>query len=196
MRAGAEVFVESKPGYGNCVYRALLEGSIHNDTEFVALCEGDRTFRSSDLEKLFAYIPHADVVNGTRIVEQLREKETQLTTFMFWANLVGGKVLEFKHLGKATLTDLGTTYKLMRTSFLRANLQHYDPNVNLEFNAHFLDVTLGRGFKIVEVPITFHQRLGTSKGGNTSNLRAAHVGFRMLSGILFSWGLVSSRVKK
>jgi hypothetical protein len=32
------------------------------------------------------YRQHADIVNGTRIVEQLRDYRTQLTTFMYYGN--------------------------------------------------------------------------------------------------------------
>lgn len=191
--AGAIVVIEQLPGYGRCVYRALTEGASYTDTELVALCEGDMTFRAADLEKLLAYIPHGDVVNGTRIVEQLREKVTQLTTFMFWGNFIGGKFLEFKHLGRGTVTDLGTTFKLCRSTFLREHLADYDPAVNLEFNAHFLDVTLKNGFKLVEAPITFHAREGESKGGNVSNTRATRVGVKMLIGLLVSWRLVRTK---
>lgn len=191
--AGAIVVTELRPGYGYCVHRALTEGSKYADTALVALCEGDMTFRAADLEKLLAYIPHGDVVNGTRIVEQLREKFTQLTTFMFWGNFVGGKLLEFKHLGRGTVTDLGTTYKLCRSSFLRDHLKDYDPRVNLEFNAHFLDTTIKNGFKLVEAPVTFHARVGESKGGNISNTRATHVGLKMLMGLLFSWKLIRTK---
>jgi len=193
LEAGAIVVTELRPGYGHCVHRALTEGAKYQDTSLVALCEGDMTFRSSDLEKLLAYIPHGDVVNGTRIVEQLREKVTQLTTFMFWGNFVGGKLLEFKHLGRGTVTDLGTTYKLCRSSFLRDHLKDYDPRVNLEFNAHFLDTTIKNGFKLVEAPITFYARVGESKGGNVSNSRATRVGLKMLVGLLFSWKLIRTK---
>ena len=191
--AGATVVTEVRPGYGYCVHRALSEGAKYEDTELVALCEGDMTFRAADLEKLLAYIPHGDVVNGTRIVEQLRERFTQLTTFMFWGNFIGGKLLEFKHLGRGTVTDLGTTYKICRSSFLREHLADYDPRVNLEFNAHFLDTTMKNGFKFIEAPITFHAREGESKGGNVSNSRATRVGLRMLVGLLFSWTLIRTK---
>jgi hypothetical protein len=55
----------------------------------------------------------------------------------------------------------------------------------LEFNAHFLDTAIENGFLIVECPITFHPRVGVSKGGNVSNRRATMVGFRMIKGIVF-----------
>jgi hypothetical protein len=185
--AGAEVIVEQQPGYGRCVYRALTEGSRFADTELTLLCEGDMTFRAYDIDKFLAYLPHADIVNGTRIVEQLRDQETQLTTFMYYGNFFVGKLLEAKHAGLGTFTDVGTTYKLCRNRVLHRLLPVLDPSVNLEFNAYFLDTALSCGVRIVECPITFHQRFGLSKGGNTNNARALRVGLSMIAGILFSW---------
>ncbi len=188
---GAEVHVETSPGYGRCVFRALSEAARYEDTELVGLCEGDRTFRARDLDKFAAYTPHAHVVNGTRIVEQLRQPGTQLTTFMYYGNFLGAKLLEAKHLGRGTVSDVGTTYKVCRTSYLRDQLPIFDPGVNLEFNAHFLDRVLGSGATLVEVPVTFYPRVGDSKGGNVSNWRAARVGARMFAGIFFGWRFLS-----
>jgi len=126
-------------------------------------------------------------VNGTRIVEQLRAYNTQLTTFMYYGNFFAGKLLEFKHLGRGTFTDVGTTYKVMRRDALKRLLEHLNPEVNLEFNAHFLDTALSNHLVLVECPITFHARVGASKGGNVDNLRAFAVGLRMLRGISFGW---------
>lgn len=181
-RAGGLVHVEHRRGYGHCVFRALDEAAKFDDTEIVALCEGDRTFRAADLDKLLPYVAHGDVTNGTRIIEQLRNPGTQLTTFMYWANFVGAKLLEVKHLGRGTITDLGTTYKLCRTSFLKEHLREFDPSINLEFNAHFLDTVMRSG-KLVEAPVTFYPRVGRSKGGNASNRRAVWVGARMVIGM-------------
>lgn len=189
--AGASVVTEVRQGYGYCAFRALTEGSRHEDTEIVALCEGDMTFRSADLDKLVAYIAHGDVVNGTRIVEQLRSPQTQLTTFMYWGNFAGGKLLELKNLGRGTISDLGTTYKLCRSDYLRMNLSRFNPRVNLEFNAHFLDVVLRGNDRLIEAPITFYPRVGESKGGNVSNARAAKVGLRMLAGMVLGWSILT-----
>jgi glycosyltransferase involved in cell wall biosynthesis len=191
--AGAIVVLEQKRGYGSCVHRALTEGAKFFDTDFVLLCEADGTFSATDIEKFLAYSNRAHVVLGTRIVELLREPKTQLTTFIYWGNYLAAKLLEFKHLGKATLSDLGTTYKLCRSDFLRDNLSLYDSNVNLEFNAHFTDVSLANGFRLVEIPIEFRARIGKSKGGNSSNLKAVQVGLKMLVGIGLSWNLIRSR---
>jgi len=136
---------------------------------------------------LLAYAPHADIVNGTRTVERLREYSTQLSTFMYYGNLFVGKLLEAKHLGRSTITDVGTTYKLCRSGVIQRLLPVLDASINLEFNAYFLDKALRYGFFVVECPITFYQRVGVSKGGNTGNLRAMAVGCRMMLGIIFGW---------
>jgi glycosyltransferase involved in cell wall biosynthesis len=185
--AGAVVFNERRRGYGQCVYRCLTEAVRLDDTQLIVLCEGDRTFRAHDLDKLLAYAAHADIVNGTRTVERLRQRETQLSTFMYYGNLFAGKLLEAKHLGRVTITDLGTTYKLCRRDALLRLLPLLEPTVNLEFNAHFLDTALSAGHTVVECPITFHPRVGISKGGNTHDLRALQVGYRMILGVVLGW---------
>jgi hypothetical protein len=185
--AGAIVLNEPRQGYGFCVYRCLVEALQFDDADHIVLCEGDRTFRAADLDKLCAYLPHAHIVNGTRIVEQLREYHTQLSTPMYYGNFFVGKLLELKHLGQGTFTDVGTTYKVIRRPTLAALLPHLDPSINLEFNAHFLDRALTERIPIVECPITFHARVGVSKGGNINNRRASWVGLRMILGLSFGW---------
>jgi hypothetical protein len=184
--AGAEVVTESQPGYGRCVYRCYQE-ALRYPGELIVLCEGDCTFRARDIEKLLAYVDHAHIVNGTRIVEQLRAQSTQLSSFMFYGNFFVGKLLELKHFGQGTFTDVGTTFKLLRRDSLERLMKVLDPSINLEFNAHFLDTALTHGERLVECPITFHPRVGVSKGGNTNNLRALKVGLGMILGLSVGW---------
>jgi hypothetical protein len=185
--AGAIVVNEHRQGYGRCVCRCYVEALKFDDADLIVLCEGDRTFRAADIDKLVSFAPHADIVNGTRIVEALRARATQLTTFMFYGNLFVAKLLEAKHLGRSTLTDVGSTYKLVRRRALERLLPDLNPAVNLEFNAHFMDVALGRGLTLIECPITFHPRVGESKGGNVDNRRALQVGVAMMRGVTFGW---------
>ena len=185
--AGAITFNEEQPGYGRCVHRCLTEAARHDDTDLVILCEGDLTFRAYDIEKFLAYAPHSDIVNGTRTAEPLRQPITQLSTFMYYGNVFVGKLLEAKHLGRGTITDVGTTYKLCRRDRLLDLLPKLDPSVNLEFNAHFLDTAMAQGQVLVECPVTFHKRVGVSKGGNINNLRGLSVGLAMIRGIVFGW---------
>jgi glycosyltransferase involved in cell wall biosynthesis len=190
LERGAIVVQEERQGYGHCVYRALTEGTHYTDTELTLLCEGDLTYRAYDIDKLLSFVPHADIVNGTRIVEQLRELRTQITAFIYYGNFFTGKLLEAKHLGAGTLTDVGTTYKVCRNDAIRRLLPRLNREINLEFNAYFLDSALTYGLSIVECPVTFHARVGISKGGNVNNWRAFAVGIRMIVGIALSWRIL------
>ena len=106
---------------------------------------------------------------------------------MFYGNLFVAKLLEFKHFGKGTFTDMGTTYKMMRRDCLKRILPNLDPTINMSFNAYFLDKVLQMDEVIIECPITFYKRVGESKGGNVNNLRALKVGFEMIRGVLIGW---------
>ena len=126
QEAGATAVNEPLQGYGRCVWRCFQEG-VARQAPLVVLCEGDRTFRSYDIDKLLTFIPHADIVNGTRTVERLRARNTQLSTFMYYGNLFVGKILEAKHVGRSTITDVGTTFKLCRRDALIQLLPHLKP---------------------------------------------------------------------
>lgn len=184
--AGATVITEKIPGYGSCVYR-VLEELAKVDSEFVVICEGDMTFRAEDISKLIAYANNCDVVMGTRICDQLQSPKTQLSIFMHFGNFFVGKLLESKYLGSCNITDVGCTFKLFRRRIILDLLKNLNRNINLEFNAHLLEVLISSGYCCVEVPITFHQRYGFSKGGNRSNYAAIKVGLAMIIGIIFGW---------
>ena len=153
----------------------------------MVLCEGDMTFRASDIDKLLSYINHADIVVGTRIVETLQEKNTQLSTFMHYGNLFVAKLLELKYLASVTLSDVGSTYKICRISAIKKMVSKLDNNVNLTFNPYFLEKAIKNNLQIVECPITFFPRIGFSKGGNINNRVAMKLGLQMIFGILFGW---------
>jgi hypothetical protein len=106
---------------------------------------------------------------------------------MYYGNFFVGKLLEIKHIGKGTFTDVGTTYKLCSPEALKSLLPALNPDVNLEFNAHLMDTAIATGLRVMECPVTFHARVGESKGGNTNNLRAMKVGLKMIWGITFGW---------
>jgi len=187
IEAGALAYNEDMQGYGACVVRALKESLNHQDTSLTLLCEGDMTFRAYDIDKFLSYIPHADIGCGTRICDKLQQSKTQVTTFIHYGNFFVAKLLELKHIGKCTLSDVGTTYKLCRNDVLERLLPYLSPYVNLEFNPYFIDKALGMDLNLVECPITFHQRWGESKGGNVNNKIAFRLGMRIISGIFFRW---------
>jgi glycosyltransferase involved in cell wall biosynthesis len=186
QKAGAIVFNENRQGYGPCVYRALTEGCKYTDTDVILLCEGDMTFSAYDIDKFLAYLPHADIVSGSRISEPLRDRDTQLSTIIFYGNLFVAKLLELKHLGNATFTDVGATYKICRRKPLLKMLKKLNKSINLEFNPYFLDIALQSRLKVIECPITFHKRIGVSKGA-INDIVGLKIGFKMIKGLFLNW---------
>jgi hypothetical protein len=104
-----------------------------------------------------------------------------------FATYFAGILFAVLRLVLVSFTDVGTTYKLVGRKSLVRLLSQLNPEVNLEFNAHFMDIALARGVRMVECPITFHPRVGVSKGGNVNNGRALTVGLQMLWGLCFGW---------
>jgi hypothetical protein len=96
-------------------------------------------------------------------------------------------LLEFKYLGTVTLTDVGTTYKLIRRKSLQKIIPQLNPDINLSFNPYFIEKCIQNKLKIIECPISFYPRVGLSKGGNVSNKVAFFLGVKMIYGIIFGW---------
>jgi len=103
------------------------------------------TFRAFDIDKLMAYIPHVEIVNGTRIVEQLRAEQTQLTTVHVL------RQLRCREAARNSPSREGHLHRRWhhvqavpeRRPATPAATPRFDGD--LEFNAHFLDTALDRG---------------------------------------------------
>ncbi len=67
-------------------------------------------------------------------------------------------------------------YRCPRRPKGRSWLTIHSQSGECRFNARFLDAALENGLTVVECPITFHERVGNSEGGNTSDLRPLKVG--------------------
>lgn len=185
--AGARVVREQRRGYGFACMRALQEGVLANNST-VILCEADNTFRADDIEKLNSYLKHADLVIGSRTHPALLSGDSQLNSFFVLGNVFIGKVLQFRYWnwimgGGLRLTDVGCTYMALRSEALKRILPALEVGGN-HFVPHLLMVALEHGLDVVQVPVTFWKRVGTSKGGNASWQKGFHLGLIMLWHIL------------
>jgi hypothetical protein len=186
--AGARVVTERRQGYGWACIRALQEGALTPGAEVVALAEGDGTFDPADLAKFQSYIGQADMVVGTRVVNGLVEDGSQMDYFFTWGNMAVGTLLRFRFwnaqfLGTARLTDVGCTYRVIR----RQALERILPDLVIggdHFSPHMLLVALTHRLSLIEIPVTFRQRLGVSKGAGGSMQKGLAVGLVMIWHIL------------
>lgn len=190
--AGAQVVGEVKKGYGQACIRALREG-LASGHPVVALCEADRTFRSSDVEKLVAYLRHADLVIGSRTHGALLNGDSQLNSFFTLGNLFVAKILQTRYWdwitgGRVRLTDVGCTYLAIRSEALLKIIDDLEVGGS-HFIPHLLIVALERGLRVVQVPVTFWKRVGVSKGGNANWLSGLSLGLAMI------WHILMHRVR-
>lgn len=173
----ARLVAESRQGYGYALRRGLQEAS----GDLIILAEPDSTFMAKDLLKLLAYEDDFDMVLGTRTTRELIWAEANMGIFLRLGNWVVAKLLEFLFNGPS-LSDCGCTLRLIHARHARRLHAHFTVG-----GSHFLPemVILGllAGMRIVEMPINYRGRLGTSKITGTFKT-AWRVGWRMIRLIL------------
>jgi glycosyltransferase involved in cell wall biosynthesis len=155
---GARVIIETRRGYG----RACLLGLARADSpETVVFLDGDYSDRPSELGRIVEPIREgrADVVLGSRLAGGLAPGA------MPWHAVLGNRLAAtlIRWLYGIPLTDLGP-FRAARYQVLRAldlSEQTYGWAVEM--------VTRGarRGYRVMEVPVSYHPRIGVSKISGT-----------------------------
>lgn len=186
--AGARVVREEKQGYGYACMRGLRETLLNKNANVITLAEGDRTFRAYDMKKLIPYLDNADLVLGTRTTQELLDQKSQLDWFYVWGNLFLAKLIQLKYWsvkcwGKVRLTDVGCTFRAIRPEALSKIIDQLDVGGD-HFSPHMILTALENDLKVVEVPVTFRERVGESKGAGSNKRKAIKVGLQMLWHIL------------
>ncbi|MGH9028610.1 MAG: hypothetical protein ACRDV4_03225, partial [Acidimicrobiales bacterium] len=104
--------------------------------------------------------------------------------FMTWGNLFLAFLIRLRYwdttfVGRAGLTDVGCTYRVIRRDAL-ARIAGQLSVGGQYFSPHMILVALRNGLSIVEVPVRFRERVGVSKGAGGSRARAMHIGMEMI----------------
>jgi glycosyltransferase involved in cell wall biosynthesis len=175
--AGAKVVVERQQGYGYALRRGMAEAS----GDLIVLAEPDGTFVAEDVFKLLAYSNEVDMVLGTRTTRELIWDDANMTPFLRWGNWAVAKLLQVL-FNTPSLSDCGCTLRLVH----RSALERFRTSLTVG-SSHFLPEMVIRarleGLRILEVPVNYHPRVGTSKitGSRLTTLR---VGTNMIRLIL------------
>jgi glycosyltransferase involved in cell wall biosynthesis len=152
---GARVIAEPRRGYG----RACLTGLEHAspDSDIIVFLDADYSDRPAELGALIAPIVRgdADMVIGSRLAGALAPGALP------WHSRVGNRVAAWlmSRLYGVALTDLGP-FRAVRASLLRAmplREQTYGWPVEMIARAS------RAGRRVVEVPVSYHPRIGRSK---------------------------------
>jgi glycosyltransferase involved in cell wall biosynthesis len=155
---GARVIVERRRGYG----RACLTGlAAANHPDVVVFLDGDYSDRPSEMGRLLVPIRDgaADIVLGSRLAGGLAPGA------MPWHAVFGNRLAAtlIRWLYGISLTDLGP-FRAARSEVLRAlGLREMTYGWAVEL------VTRGarRGYRVLEVPVSYHPRIGVSKISGT-----------------------------
>jgi glycosyltransferase involved in cell wall biosynthesis len=157
-RMGARVIQEPRRGYG----RACLTGlAAANSPDVVVFLDGDYSDRPAELPNLLAPIieGHADVTLGSRLHSQ-KSADALPWHQVFGNHLAAGLI---RLLYGLKITDLGP-FRAARADVLRAlSLEETTYGWAVEM---ILKGALA-GFRVVEVPVSYHPRIGKSKISGT-----------------------------
>lgn len=186
--AGATVVAEPQQGYGYACMRGLRESLKNPETNVVVLVEGDMTFSGADISKLLPYLDNVDMAVGTRTTQELTAEDSQMNWFFVWGNMFLAKMVQVKffdvrHWGRVRLTDVGCTFRAIRSEALAKIIDRLNVGGH-HFSPHMLMIAMADGMKIVEVPVTFRKRVGVSKGAGSGQMKGFKVGLRMMWHIL------------
>ena len=176
-QAGATVILETRQGFGSALRRGLREAK----GEIIFLAEPDGTFVAGDVKKFLAYAGEFDLVLGTRTSKELIWTGANMSWFLRMGNVAVARMVEVLFSG-CNLTDCGCTFRVIR----RPALNRLGPYLTVE-GSHFLPemvmLSLLMGLKMIEIPINYKPRIGTSK--ITGTLKGTlTTGFRMIGLIL------------
>lgn len=172
---------ETAQGYGAALMRGMREAT----GDLIVTVEPDGTFRSGDLDRLLVYSRDYDVVFGTRTsrhpVWSGGDPGANMDFFLRIGNWAVAKLLEYLFNGPS-FTDVGCTYKLIH----RHAYEQVKDSLSVQgshFSPHFMMQVLLHSLPVVEVPVQYGSRVGTSKiTGERS--KAIKLGFRMIGHIL------------
>ena len=156
-KAGARVIQEPRRGYG----RACLTGlAAANSPDIVVFLDGDYSDRPSELPLLLAPIldEGADITLGARLGQSSADA-------LPWHQAFGNRLAAglIRVLYRLKITDLGP-FRAARADVLRSlELEEATYGWAVEM---ILKGALG-GFRVVEVPVSYHPRIGESKISGT-----------------------------
>lgn len=152
---GARVVREPLPGYGAACQRGLAE--IDDDTDVVVILDGDHSDYPEDLPRLLEPIldDRADLVIGSRVLGDA--EPGALPWNQRWGNRLACFLMRVGY--GVRFTDMGPFRAMRREHLVAWGMRDRTFGWNVEMAAR----ALVHGSRIVEVPVRYRRRIGTSK---------------------------------
>mgnify|MGYP001093618739 CR=1 FL=1 len=152
--AGARVVRENRRGYGAACLRGIASADC---PDIIVFLDGDYSDYPEDMERLVAPVVEgeADLVIGSRTAGT-RSKRV-LPPHAYWGNrLTTWLITVFYHY---RYTDLGPFRAISHKGLMKLGMEdlNYGWTVEMQVKA------LIHGLKVVEIPVSYRKRIGTSK---------------------------------
>lgn len=178
--AGARVVRENRRGYGAACLRGIASADC---PDIIVFLDGDYSDYPEDMERLVAPVVkgEADLVIGSRTAGG-RSKRV-LPPHAYWGNrLTTWLITVFYHY---RYTDLGPFRAISHKGLMQLGMEdlNYGWTVEMQVKA------LIHGLKVVEIPVSYRKRIGTSKVTGTMS-GSVKAGMKML------YTVISLRLQK
>lgn len=147
---------EPRQGYGYAIQRGLREAT----GDYIVVSEPDGTFLGRDTFKLLAYVEDFDIVYGSRTARTFIWRGANMGAFLRWGNWAVAKLMEFL-FNSTNLTDVGCTMRLIRRDALSRLEGHFTIGGSA-FGPEMMLLSLLMGLRIIQVPVNYLPRVGTS----------------------------------
>ncbi|GAA2009066.1 glycosyltransferase involved in cell wall biosynthesis [Nakamurella flavida] len=147
---------EPRQGYGAAIQRGLREV----DADLICVCEPDGTFRPADLDKLLPFTGECDLVVGSRTVQTFIWDGANMGWHLRWGNWALAKGIEATY-NTVYLSDVGCTFRVVSRA-CAADLVQRATHAGSAFGLEMLLLAIIRQYRIVQVPVNYHARVGES----------------------------------
>jgi len=154
---GAEILIQDGTGKGDAIAKAI--DHLDPNVEYVIVTDADYTYPAKYVPKMIKLLqqsPKVGMICGNRFTDDL-EKEALHNVFY-----VGNRLIAFTHnlLNGVQLVDPLTGLRVIRSKILRDwRVQSKGFDIEVELNHHVERM----GYGILEVPITYRERMGQKK---------------------------------
>lgn len=172
-----KVVQEKKQGYGYAIWKGLKVAR----GDLLVTCDADNTYRATDIKRLLARSSNYDFVWATRVDKKYLLKGSNMGILRRTANRAISFMITLFFKGPP-LTDLGATFRVLNRKPYQSIRKHFKTGGG-NFQPELTILALKRGYRIIEVPVYYGARTGTSKisGSFADGVRIA---FKMIGVIL------------
>mgnify|MGYP006143436233 CR=1 FL=1 len=180
---------------GAAVYYNAIPFLIENDStrlsfaiiimwSFASASVGYRSFKGRDVDKFITYLKESDMVIGTRTTRQMIEQGSNMDWITRWANVMFAKIIEILWWNSdpgitPRFTDVGCTYRaIWKSSF--EEIEDYLKAPGPEFAVEMMLALMCTRQRIIEIPISYFNRIGGESKHSNSFLSKAKTAFKMM----------------